>query len=467
MKTKSFFLTLLLAAMIFVPAHLSAQVTIGSDRAPSPWALLDLDNSERVRNNEQPKALHLPRLTDDDRDDLNLEATAGPESPARGLMIFNIDSECLEFWSGTAWISLCEGDEPPFITPPHWNEACRTDTACLALRRFNSTVRRLADVTNPVSNWVENPDQNAVTFTLPVAVATGINFNMMPVTGGVFYMGEQNINPAHPNHGTLNVTPVHQVGVSSFYMSQTLVTAELFAAVMGANGTFHGQLLTPVTGGGTQSGTANANIPRNTVNWYDAVVFANRLSVILGRDTVYSHDSLDLLNPPSIPTANNANWNAIRQNLSVNGFRLPTEAEWEYAARGGQRNEHTRTLGADGTSQYRFLFSGSNTSTDVAWYMGHSGLNENQPVRGLAPNQLGLFDMSGLAWEWVWDWWLSPYTSCCTENPVGPASGSTRVTRGGSRIDNAGFLRVSNRAGSPQGSQMFHVGIRLAFSAVE
>ena len=108
MTLKKTFSTLLLAAILCAPFTVSAQVTIGSDRAPSPWSLLDLDNSERVRNNEQPKALHLPRLTDDDRDDLNLEATAGPESPARGLMIFNIDNECVEFWSGTRWISLCE-----------------------------------------------------------------------------------------------------------------------------------------------------------------------------------------------------------------------------------------------------------------------------------------------------------------------------------------------------------------------
>ena len=161
-------------------------------------------------------------------------------------------------------------------------------TLLLALRNFSRTVRRLADVTNPVSNWVENPDQNAVTLTLPAAVATGVNFNMMPVTGGVFYMGES-INPAHPNHGTLNVTPVHQVGVSSFYMSQTLVTRDLFHAVMNANGTFNGQPLTPIAG---PWHNATANIPEGSASWFDAVVFANRLSVIMGRDTVYSHDSL-------------------------------------------------------------------------------------------------------------------------------------------------------------------------------
>ena len=110
MTLKKTFSTLLLAAILCAPFSISAQVTIGSDRAPSPWSLLDLDNSERVRNNEQPLGLHLPRLDEEARYDLDAEAAG---TPAQGLMIFNTDNECVEFWNGTQWVSLCKGDVLP------------------------------------------------------------------------------------------------------------------------------------------------------------------------------------------------------------------------------------------------------------------------------------------------------------------------------------------------------------------
>ena len=114
MTIKKIFFTLLLAAIICTPASLRAQITIGSGAEPSQWSLLDLDNSERVGNNEQPKALHLPRMTTDDRDALVAPVPEGERRELeRGLMIFNIDDDCLEFWSGSQWISLCEGDIPP------------------------------------------------------------------------------------------------------------------------------------------------------------------------------------------------------------------------------------------------------------------------------------------------------------------------------------------------------------------
>ena len=111
---KKFFLTLLLTAMMCVPFTTSAQVTIGSGNPPSQWSLLDLDN----RGQTQPKALHLPRMNSADRDALAAPVTGDERrEPQRGLMIFNIENNCLEVWNGEKWLSFCEGDES-FVQPP-------------------------------------------------------------------------------------------------------------------------------------------------------------------------------------------------------------------------------------------------------------------------------------------------------------------------------------------------------------
>ena len=126
MNTKNYFFTLLLAAVICAPASLSAQVTIGSGADPSRWSLLDLDNQARIGLQERPKALHLPRMNSDDRDALAAPVSGDERrEPQRGLMIFNVENHCLEFWSGTEWVSLCEGNEPPircgaYIAPGVW-----------------------------------------------------------------------------------------------------------------------------------------------------------------------------------------------------------------------------------------------------------------------------------------------------------------------------------------------------------
>ena len=127
MTTKKTFFTLLLAAIICAPASLSAQITIGSGAEPSQWSLLDLDNQARIGLQERPKALHLPRMSTGARDSLFLipNLPTNFQDSARGLMIFNTTLHCLEFWSGTEWVSLCEGNEPPircgaYIAPGVW-----------------------------------------------------------------------------------------------------------------------------------------------------------------------------------------------------------------------------------------------------------------------------------------------------------------------------------------------------------
>ena len=136
-------------------------------------------------------------------------------------------------------------------------------------------------------------------------------------------------------------------------------------------------------------------------------------------------------------------------------FRLPTEAEWEYAARGGNRSQG-------------YKYSGSNNIDDVAWYWANSS-NTTHPVGTKAPNELGLYDMSGNVWEWCSDWYSdwygsSYYSSSPSTNPTGPSTGSDRVGRGGSWGSSAGYCRVSIRGSDDPGYRYSSIGFRLAIS---
>ena len=125
-------------------------------------------------------------------------------------------------------------------------------------------------------------------------------------------------------------------------------------------------------------------------------------------------------------------------------YRLPTEAEWEYAARGGNASKG-------------YLYAGSDNVDEVAWYSSNSGWRTH-PVGGKAPNELGLYDMSGNVWEWCWDWYGN-YSSGSQTDPRGPSSGSFRVSRGGSRFNDARSLRSASRFGYTADSR-FWAGFR-------
>ena len=222
------------------------------------------------------------------------------------------------------------------------------------------------------------------------------------------------------NDGDSDEKPVHQVTVSSFLIGKYEVTQAEWKEVMGSN---------PSNWKGDQ-------LPVESVSWYDAVDYCNKRSIKEGLTPCYSGSGAGIT----------CNWNA-------NGYRLPTEAEWEYAARGGKHSKG-------------YKYSGSNDIGSVAWYDGNSGSKTNR-VGTKAANELGLHDMSGNVAEWCWDWYDAKYPSKMAEfnNPRGPSGGSLKVIRGGSVKNGIGTkLGILNRESGNPNLGYSYVGFRLVRS---
>lgn len=222
-----------------------------------------------------------------------------------------------------------------------------------------------------------------------------VTFTMKPVEGGTFTMGATEEQGKHVYKGE---KPAHQVTLTSFYIGETEVTQELWQAVTNNN----------------PSKYPGSNLPVEKVSWDDCQEFIRRLNAQTGQK-----------------------------------FRLPTEAEWEYAARGGNKSKG-------------YKYSGSNNINDVAWYADNSS-HKTHAVKTKASNELGIYDMSGNVWEWCNDWEGS-YNSNAQTNPAGPTSGSYRVYRGGcwDRISSAWYCRVSYRSFNKPSLSFNGLGLRLA-----
>ena len=230
---------------------------------------------------------------------------------------------------------------------------------------------------------------------LSITLQDGMTLEMVHVEGGQFIMGDE--------IGDLwnACRPRHEVKIQAFYIGRFPVTQVQWVAIMGQNPSrFNG-----------------SNRPVESVSWHDAQEFITRLNELTGEH-----------------------------------FRLPTEAEWEYAARGGVLTEH-------------YPYAGSDKLGEVAWYAENT-YGETKPVGLKFPNELGLYDMSGNVWEWCQDWYDEGYYEYCktrglVENPRGPDTGVARVLRGGSYFSDPINCRCADRSTAPPGSRGDDIGFRL------
>jgi len=323
-----------------------------------------------------------------------------------GRQIFNYNYRKFNIDNGTGVIGFSFDDRYSVIMRPDHDEHyflvrkdaifCSTSNASQEFYfkpkntdRYKETYQSLVNGLSENVGQAPKTVNSSKNFTFTVG---GVSFTMVYVPGGTFTMGATSEQGSDAYN---DEKPAHSVTLSSYYIGETEVTQALWTAVMGSN---------PSRFKGDQR-------PVERVSWNDCQTFISRLNAKTGKY-----------------------------------FRLPTEAEWEYAARGGH----------SGGSKY----AGSDNINSVAWYIYNSG-RETHNVATKSPNGLGIYDMSGNVWEWCQDWY-GAYSSSSQTNPKGPSNGDDRVRRGGSWYDVAWDCRVSRRDDdSPYGSD-FNLGLRLA-----
>jgi formylglycine-generating enzyme required for sulfatase activity len=282
--------------------------------------------------------------------------------------------------------------------------------------------------------FTPNDTLNYNTVTMDVAVTVISAVKMILIPKGNFIMGSPESEPNRfPNEEQ------HTVNMSGFYMSEYPVTQELYKAVMGSNPSYFNK---PVAG---ETGTPD-KLPVDQVSWYDALVFCNRLSMIEGLSPAYQmNNKTDPADWGPVPVKPDRNWDCVEIVSGSNGYRLPTEAQWEYACRAG-------TTTAYNTGVY--------FNDDVGWFRGNSGQSTHEVGLKL-PNAWGLYDMYGNVAEWCWDWYYYSYPSVTVTDPMGPPTGTNRIIRGGHWDYSFEFMRSARRGSHSPDIRFSASGIRL------
>ncbi|MBR5147371.1 MAG: SUMF1/EgtB/PvdO family nonheme iron enzyme [Bacteroidales bacterium] len=265
--------------------------------------------------------------------------------------------------------------------------------------RNGKTVSKNIEVSQVEAHGRVSSDKYELTFFgNQTFTVNGVSFTMIAVEGGTFKMGATSEQGRDADN---DEKPAHKVTLSDYYIGETEVTQELWEAVMGNNPSYY---------------SGYSQRPVEKVSWNDCQEFITKLN-----------------------------------NLTGKNFRLPTEAEWEYAARGGNKSQG-------------YKYSGSNNIGNVAWYYSNSS-SGTQGVKTKHANELGIYDMIGNVWEWCQDWHDRKYYQNSSQtNPTGPMFGSFRVLRGGSWYDSARYCRLSDRRGSFPDDRYYYLGLRLALS---
>jgi formylglycine-generating enzyme required for sulfatase activity len=473
MKKNLILVTLLFMATVSV----QAQVTIGGKKNPEPFSILELISGSAGSNGN--RGLRLPRLTTTERDKLNF---AGHTIEAIGLQIFNRCTRCVETWNSTKWIQSC-GEHGPCtsvtVDDALWltteDNLIYTYLATETPYTVTPTLVEFLDGTTLVGVYTSEPFEHTFTSTPSdvkvvlsyppfdagtkpedetITVGT-VEYNMVGIPGGTFDMGftEEEYNATGLNDNwdawsnRVSTLHEHSVNVSSFSIGETEVTQELWQEVMGNNPSYY---------------KATNQHPVEHVTWYDVLVFCNQLSMSeSGKTPVYSiNGSTDPGTWGPTPSNANADWDKVEiVNNGKGGYRLPTEAEWEYAARGGEN----------------YLYSGSNNICEVAWYLGNNDTNTDcgtasnilgtKEVKHKARNAYGLFDMSGNVMEWCFDGYNNYQTGGRVSNLIQEVClYGYRMLRGGNWGNAVGRSAVSHRGYAPPYDHAAGYGFRVVLS---